>query len=372
MRILQICTNFWPGGIQRHVLDLTHWLRERGHEVHLSGDHGKWSQQDIDPQYFHMPLNGVAGKGASMPARVATLARTAWTLRREIRARGIELIHAHETAPALVAYLATRGMDIPIAMTYHGSAPSREASVAKTAMRCADLTISPSKTSLDHLIGHGLSADKTRVIGLGIKPMPDVVPAEAEARRAELLDGKTGPLIFSLSRLDPQKGIDVMIDVAKSVTARHPEAVFVVAGGGPLDGKVQDWAEKAGVAEAFRFIGPIDTVPLHLVAADIFLLTSRWENLPISIVEAFRAGLPVVATDCGGVRELVDDSVGTLCAVEDVAGIAAALSALMSDPDMRAAKGKAALTLSTSDRFLPDAVHANFEDVYRQLIASRA
>lgn len=371
MRILQICTNFWPGGIQRHVLDLTHWLRDRGHEIHLSGDHGKWSQQDIDPQYFHMPLNGVAGKGASMPARIATLARTAWSLRRQIKARGIELIHAHETAPALVAYLATRGMNVPIVMTFHGSAPQREASVAKTAIRCADLTISPSKTSLDHLIAHGLAPEDTKVIGLGIKPMPDVPPHEVQAKRAELLKGKSGPLIFSLSRLDPQKGIDVMIDVAKRVTAQHPEAVFVVAGGGPLDGEVQEWAAKAGMSEAFRFIGPIDTVALHLNAADIFLLTSRWENLPISIVEAFRAGLPVVATDCGGVKELVDDAVGSLCQVEDAKGIATALGTLLANPDMRAQKGQAALALSQGDRFSPDAVHARFEETYAQLIAAR-
>jgi glycosyltransferase involved in cell wall biosynthesis len=110
-------------------------------------------------------------------------------------------------------------------------------------------------------------------------------------------------------------------------------------------------------------------VPLHLRAADMFLLTSRWENLPISIVEAFRAGLPVVATDCGGVKELVDDSVGALLPVGDAAGIAGALAGVIADPDLRAAKGAAALARSKEDRFDPAAVHARFADMYREVIA---
>jgi glycosyltransferase involved in cell wall biosynthesis len=369
MRILQICTNFRPGGIQRHVLDLTADLRERGHDVILAGDVGDWAPQAQLGTFIPLSLNDVAGvSGAGAAARLAALCREAMKLRRALLPGPVDLIHAHETAPALVARAATFGRRVPIVMTYHGAAPAREASVARIGRACADLVISPSATSLDGLVAKGLPARKAIVIGLGIATAPDSDPSAVAALRTALLKDQSGPLIISLSRLSEQKGIDTMIEVAARVIANHPGAVFAVAGGGPLAGVVQEWADKAGVGANVRFLGPVSTVPQHLQAADMFLLTSRWENLPISIVEAFRAGLPVIATDCGGVRELVSDSVGALLPVGDVPGITAAVTDLIEDPEMRLAKGGSARRLSQDARFDPQAVHARFAEVYQSLI----
>lgn len=370
MHILMICTNFRPGGIQRHVLDLTADLRARGHRVTLAGDTGDWEGKARAGDFIPLALNGVAGVAGGGPVgRVGGLARQAMALRKAIHGRGIDVIHAHETAPALVARVGTLGARLPIVMTYHGAAPAREASVARIGRLCADLVISPSATSLEALIAKGLPRDRTQVIGLGVATPAAADAGEVAALRARLLDGKAGPLIVSLSRLSEQKGIDVMIDVTARVAAEHPGVVVAVAGGGPLSDVVAGWARDAGVAGNMRFLGPVSTVPLHLRAADVFLLTSRWENLPISIVEAFRAGLPVVATDCGGVKELVDDAVGALLPVGDAAGIAAAVAGLIADPVLRAAKGAAALARSAEGRFDPAAVHARFAEMYQDMIA---
>lgn len=371
MRILQVCTNFLPGGIQRHVLDLTAYLRDHGHQVTLAGDAGDWGTPD-DPDRILLPLGMVAGTGGSTLRRMAALVPVALTLRREIKTRRIDLVHSHETAPALVVRLATAGMRMPRLMTFHGAEPDRETSVARIARICADLTISPSKTSLDSLIARGLPRERTRHLGLGIAPMPVLDPVAVAALRRDLLGSKGRYLILSLSRLQPQKGIDVMVDVARRVVAREPGAVFAVAGKGPLLEQARSWARDAGVEASFRFLGPVSTVPLHLAAADLFLLTSRWEALPISIVEAFRAGLPAIATDCGGVRELIDGSVGALLPVGDAAGIAGAILAMIADPDMARRKATAALARSTEPRFDPATVHAGFAATYAELIAKAA
>lgn len=368
MHILQVCTNFLPGGIQRHVLDLTADLRSRGHRVTLAGDEGDWGQAD-DPDRLLLPLGRVAGTGGSAVNRVTALARVAQKLRREIKARGVEVIHSHETAPALAVRLATMGMRLPRLMTFHGSAPEREASVARIGKICADLVISPSQTSLDSLIAKGLPPARTRQLGLGIAPMPELGPVDVAALRQELLGNSGTFLILSLSRLQPQKGIDVMIEVARRVVAQAPGAVFAIAGKGPLLEPAKSWARDAGVFDNIRFLDAVSTVPLHLAAADLFLLTSRWEALPISIVEAFRAGLPAIATDCGGVCELIDDTVGALLPVGDAAAIAKAVLALIADPAMRARKGAAALARSCEARFDPGAVHTSFEATYAEMIA---
>ena len=372
MRILQFCTNFpASGGIQTHVRDLSAWLTAHGHDIVFAGVPGATANPQTNPGFISLPMEEISEtkyQDRSLPHRIRALLSAAWTLRRALKAAPVDLIHAHETAPALVARLATLGRSVPIIMTFHGSAPERIPSAARIAARCADLTVSPSRISLEAMIAHGVNPAKARQLGLGIKHQPTPDPKTVADLRKRYLDGEAGTLIFSPSRLNPQKGIDVMIEVVKIVRARHPDALFVVAGTGPLDGEVQQWAKAAGQEDAMRFLGSIDTVPLHLAASDIFLLTSRWEALPISIVEAFRAGRPVIATDCGGVTELVDDQVGRLCPVEDVEDLAAALIELIEDPDMRAAKGQAALNRSTEARFDPDAVHAGFAATYVALI----
>ena len=364
LRILQLSTNFLPGGIQRHVLDLTADLRRAGHRVSLAGDTGDWTQPDT----VVLPLNRMSWRGGNLVKRLGALVPCVARLRRAVRERGIELIHAHETAPAIVARLATLGLGVPVVFTFHGSAPSREASVARVARYCAAMTLSPSRDGIERLVAHGVPRDRCRAIGLGIAPLPQVPDAEVAALRQTLLGGREGPLLVSLSRLDPQKGIDTMIAVAARVLERFPGAVFAVGGKGPLADEVEGWARNAGVAGAMRFLGLVTAVPAHLRAADLFLLTSRWENRPISIVEAFGAGLPVVATDCGGVRELVDAEVGGLVPVDDADAIAAALIALLGDPDRMARCGAAALARSRSAAFDPAAVHAQFAALYRALV----
>ncbi len=370
MRILQFCTNFWPGGgIQTHVMDLTAWLRAHGHKVILAGDP---ERSIVDPNrhdFISLDMRKISRPDGNLIFRTWALIQAVMTLRRVISQQPVDLIHAHETGVAMVARLATLGTNIPVMMTFHGSEPERIPQAAHIAKYCADLTASPSRLSLEALMRHGVKASKARVLGLGIKHLPDISEADVLALRRSYLPEDNGVMIFSPSRLAPQKGIDVMIDVAKRVIAKHPNTVFVVAGGGRLTGHVEHWAQDAGVARNMRFLGPIDTVPAHLKAADIFLLTSRWEALPISIVEAFRAGLPVVATNCGGVSELVDESIGMLCPVEDVECLTQAVLDLIESADLRKIKGAAGLTRSTEDRFDSEAVHAAFEATYKELIA---
>ncbi len=373
MRILQLSTNFRIGGIQRHILDLSEYLRSRGHGVVLGGGEGEWRPENDDPPFELLDFDGVAAEGGSVFSRVARLLPVARRMRRILRRHRIQIIHAHETAPVIVARLAAARSGIPIVFTYHGSDPEREASVAHTARRCAALTVSPSRTALRKLVAHGLPEERTRVIGLGVH-RPGPIPPERVARvRQKLLrglpgSGEGGILVSSLSRLDQQKGIDIMIEVARKIAAQREDVRFVVAGGGPLDGLVQRWADVLGVSDHVSFLGHVGDIPALLAASDIYLLTSRWEALPISIVEAFQQGLPVVATDCGGVRELVDPAVGAVVPVGDSAAIARALLRLIEDEGLRRKQGQNALALSRSRRFSPDAVHAGFEALYRDML----
>ena len=371
LNVLQFCTNFKKGGgIQTHVMDLSAYLTSKGHKVWFAGEAASSGLDQTEADFLSLNMHKISETTgqSSILTRVPALIQASFKLRTFLRRHKIELIHAHETAPALVARLATFGSKVKTIMTFHGSTPSRLPSAAKTGQRCANLVASPSKTCLGNLIRHGLDPKKARVFGLGIPPVSESDAERVRTLRRQYLRDPEGVMIFSASRLSPQKGIDVMIEVAARVAAKHPNVRFVVAGDGILMDQVSGWAAQAGVADHIIFTGRVDTVAEHLQASDIFLLTSRWEAFPLSIVEAFRAGRPVIATRCGGVEELVDDTVGRLCEVEDVAALSKAICTLIEAPSQRIACGVQARHRSENVRFDPDSVHADIEREYAVLV----
>ncbi len=369
LKILQFNTNFKQGGIQRHILDLTEHLRSQGHHVTLAGTPNVWGNADIDSDFEDVALSEVSSSEASVVSRVQAAFRCSKVLRSIIKKRGIDIVHSHETAPAIVARLALRTSSIPKVITYHGSAPERTQQFAKVSRFCANFVVSPSQTTLQQLIEFGVPSERTKVLGLGVDAKPKPSAPEVARIREDLGLLPDDRLCLSLSRLDFQKGIDVMIEVAAKVLPVHPNVVFAVGGTGPLADEVSGWAEKAGVSDRFKFLGSVSDVENYLGAADVFLLTSRWEALPISIVEAFRAGVPVIATDCGGVAELVNDNVGRLCRVGDVDQLASAIGEVMGNQALRDRLAAGALEKSTSSRFDPDTVHRAFESFYLDMLA---
>ena len=367
LRILQLTTNFKQGGIQRHILDLTDHLRNSGHHVTLAGAPNVWGNPELDSDFEAIRLDLVSATGTSIAGRLKAAYQCSRQLSAVLKAREIDIVHSHETAPAIVAKLALGWAKTPKVITYHGSAPERTQQFARVSRYCADRVVSPSQTTLNQLIDFGVPPERTRVLGLGIDPKPQPSPDDVAKIRSSLGLKPNDRLCLSLSRLDFQKGIDVMIDVAKRVLEENPNVMFAVGGTGPLADEVQGWADAAGVSERFKFMGSVSEVQNYLAAADIFLLTSRWEALPISIVEAFRAGLPVIATDCGGVKELVDNQVGRLCQVGDVPALSAAILDLAGDDGLRKSLADASLEKSKSKRFDPASVHQAFEQFYLDL-----
>lgn len=376
MRILQVATYLRPGGgIQTHILDLNAWMRMRGHQVFLAGcgePGGFLAAEHFTP----LPLDRVSafeGTGGflALPKRLVATLGAVMSLRGLIRRERIDIVHVHETAPLVIAWLSTRGLSIPVIQTYHGAASERLAQLAGHARRMADLVISPSRTSLAILVSAGVPAQKARQLGLPVKPFPAPDPQRVAKLRAALLGEGGKVLVLSLARYSEQKGLDAMIRVAKAAARRSPGLRIAVGGRGPLEADLRRMARDEGVEDVIRFIGLVEDAALYLAAADIFLLTSRWEELPISIVEALRAGVPVIATDCGGVRELVDDEIGRLCAVDDEPALTDALVELCEDPHLRIGLGARARERSREDRFSAGHVYRAYEGLYQDFIARR-
>jgi len=369
MRVVQVCTAFRPGGIQRHVLGLSAWLRKQGHHVALAGTPGDWMNPTVDPGFLPLDLDGVAQDGGGLGRRTFNALRAGRSLRGFLQREGIDLVHAHESAPALVARFAVAGRSIPVVVTYHGSEPERVASFGRIARLAAQRVIATcQRTASDLSAIGGVPPARIRVIGPGIEPKPALDALVVRAVRQRLLGDGGRRLVVTVARLAHQKGIDVLVETARRTVARNETIRFAVVGDGPLRDDARRWAAAAGIERHVTFVGHSDHPHEFLAAADLFLLPSRWEGSPLTIVEAFQAGLPVVATDTGGVAELVDDAVGGVVPIGDVDALTNRVLTICSDEALRRRLGAAALERAGEPRFSPALMHRSVERAYAELV----
>jgi glycosyltransferase involved in cell wall biosynthesis len=179
----------------------------------------------------------------------------------------------------------------------------------------------------------GIPRDKISVVHNGVP----VLPLPRQHGSAEI-GSSAPPVVLTTARLDPQKGLDDLLVAAALV----PEARFVVAGDGPQRGHLVARAESLGLSDRVSFLGLRRDVPELLAGCDLFVLPSRYEGLPLAVLEAMAAGKPVVATAIAGTDEaVVPGLTGLLVPPGDGPALAAAIRAILGDPALAARLGKA-------------------------------
>jgi hypothetical protein len=159
-----------------------------------------------------------------------------------------------------------------------------------------------------------------------------VAPAPPPADRAELDLPPGTRLVLAVGRLVEQKNHALALRALADV----PDAVLAIAGTGPLLADLERLAQESGVADRVRFLGLRPDARALMGAADVVVLPSRWEGLPLSALEALASGTPLVATDVRGLRELVTDEENALLVPEEPAALAAALRRVLDDPELAA------------------------------------
>lgn len=187
-----------------------------------------------------------------------------------------------------------------------------------------------------------------RVVHPAIVPQPD--PTDAARAEAARIVGGDGPVLLTLCRLEPRKGVDAVIRALPALVARHPRLVHVVAGDGPDAPRLRALADECGVAPRLRFVGRVsdDLKAALLAAADVFAMPARREGdsvegFGLAYLEAAWHGTPSLAGREGGAADAVrDGETGLLCDGADPAAVGAALARLLDDPALRARLGAAA------------------------------
>ena len=335
------------GGMSRHVLDLvTRLPRDRYEPAAV-----------LAPEDQHMRA-GLAALGVEfvpvpMADRVDPLAdvSTVRELRRELDRIAPDLVHMHSNKAALLGMRALRhATPTPASVFTAHNVPSFEkASRLRRALgrralagigRSVDRTIAVSFALATLLIEDaGFDAGRVDVVHNGVDA-DAIAAAVAGADRVALRAAQHIPaeafVLGTLGRLVPDKGVDVLLRAAASLVDRHPELRVVIAGDGPDEKRLRTLAGDLGISHRVLFAGFVEDPCPWLSMMDVFVLPTRLEAFGLAALEAMAAGLPVVASDVGGVPEVVSDDVnGMLVPPGDAAALADTIGWLIIDSEPR-------------------------------------
>lgn len=292
-----------------------------------------------------------------------------------VRAEGIDVVHAHSPLVAALARPAVRTLprrDRPALVGTEHNVWSSHHPATRWANRLTlpleDATIAVSddvRASMPPRL-----ARRAEVVIHGV----DVVAiagrrGERDDARAELGVAEGELLVATVANLRANKDYPTMLRAARRLADAREPVRFVSVGQGPLADQLEAERDRLGLEDRFAFLGYRDDPVRVLVAADVFCLSSQYEGLPIAMLEAMAAGLPVVATRAGGIPSVVTDGrEGRLVAPGDAVALAAAV-AEMADPDLR---GRAAAAAAERARaFGIDRAVQHQQALYERLAARR-
>ncbi len=329
MRVLFFTPTLEIGGSEKLTVRWALGMKRRGHEVAIAFGH----DDALAPQAraVDIELFEISSRDLMSP----TLPEWTWQLRKTIRAFRPDVIHAQSVRSAVCARLATPRL--PLLVTVHGIRQSDEA-LASFLFRLANVKL----TAVSEASADGLRrqwwAPAVDVLTTGL----DVDQVRADAFTAEPLRLIGEPRLCCVARQDEAKGIDVLLRTLVLVRRDLPRVGLTIVGPGTQLAANQALAQDLGLADHVSFVGVTDNAAPYLAAADIVVLPSRREGLPVVALEALALERPLVATRVGGTPSVVvDGETGWLVPPEDENALAGAIVDAHRDMAEGARRGRA-------------------------------
>lgn len=341
VRVLHIIDLLGPGGAEMLLHTLASSIDASRFDLHVCG---------LRPDFPYELASQIRALGVpviGLNQRNAYDIPTLLTLVRYVLKHKIDIIHTHLLASDIMGRMVGFLTRTPVVSTVHNSRqdfdhePARRRWMERWTARlwCRRLIV-VSPALREEIAGwYGLPVKRVVAIPNGVdttrfRPMPELNKA---ALKRDLLgdpavDGDA-PLVLNVARLVPQKGLRHLVQAAKLVLDARPDARFAVVGQGELKDELRTQASELGLGGKFVLAGIRSDVPELMAASDVFVLSSLWEGLPISLLEAMSSDCPVVATEVGGVGEVVqNDTGGLLVPPEDPEALAQAILSCLNYP----------------------------------------
>jgi glycosyltransferase involved in cell wall biosynthesis len=373
-KVLHVVRSLAVGGAERIVIELAmHGLgthgsgRGRGDEVCCVVEEGDLAGELRDAGVsVH-----VLGRGSRFdPAAILKLARL-------IARGGFSVVHNHGFAALSVGVPASLlAAPKAVVRTEHEAvhASSTLARVASRAMaRCEDAQIAVADAVRDSIVADGrIPPWRLITIRSGIDARRLRSATRRRQTRTELGIPDDAVVALSVGTLTPEKDHANLLEAVSRLNGKDNGIVFLIAGQGPLADELAQMAARLKLSDRVRLLGRRLDVPALLEASDIFVAPSAWEGLPVALLEAMAAGVPCVATDVGGVPELLQHGVtGVLVPPRDPEALARGIEALSSDASARERIGRAAME-EHSAHFATEQMVGETEAIYELASRGRA
>jgi glycosyltransferase involved in cell wall biosynthesis len=377
MRIVQLVANLEIGGLERLAVDLGRAQKAAGHEpfIYCMGQRGAFADQaessGVPVIAFH--------KGPGMQPK------TALQIAKQLRIDKPDILHGHNHLVHHYAVLAGRMAGVPVVLNtrhreevqilekpdgsgYYRSndSPDKKADwIFSATLPWTDMVVLISDDTRRFFVeNRGIPAAKTRVILNGAPLEPFLArPASPGSVRPRIRFGTAG-------RQVPAKDHMMLVDAFAIVAREVPEAELHFAGSGPLRERIEKKVADLGLGGRITLHGPLFDMPGYLSGLDCFVLSSLTEGLPVAILEAMAAKLPIVSTRCAGVPEAAPEgSVARYAEMGDAAGLAKAMIETARDPKL-AAMGEEGCRLART-HFTIERMWKEHEDLFRSLLKAK-
>jgi len=339
-RVLYIIENLSRGGAERVVVDLAQNIDRRRFE----------------PYVCCLREEGVLAaelKSAGVPVfalhkRRAIDLLMLRRLRRKIREIGADIVHTHLFTANTWGRIAARLAGVPrIIASEHSADAGRDRVrllVDRVLAKYSDAIIAKADAVAEFCRRRiGVNGEKVHVVPNGVD-LSKFGTASRFDVRAEMNVSEDAILVAAVGRLAPEKDYSNLINAAAAASSEVENLALWIIGSGPLERRLKDEADERGLDGIVDFLGGRDDVPRLLAAPDIFVLSSKREGMPLSLLEAMASGMAVVATDAGGCGEVVENGYnGLLVPPESAEALSKAIVELARDPHARARLGRNAL-----------------------------
>jgi glycosyltransferase involved in cell wall biosynthesis len=329
------------GGAEIVLLQLGEQLRRLGHEVCPVVLSRRQAPGWLEAEFTERGITPEA-----LAIRSALDVRCLRDLIRILRRRRVTVLHSHEFSMAVYGAAAARWLRLPHVITMHGNMWMTDAWRRRAALRWA-IRNSTATVAVSQETRRQLETDlglPDHAIGTVWNGMPDV-PGDRQPVRAELGLAPETVLLVALGTLIERKGHAVLLQSLAELTRRHPGLSWhlAIAGDGPERERLAALAAEGGIAERVHLLGFRSDVANLLAAAEVFVMPSWWEGLPLALLEAMFAGNAIVASDVSGIPEAIPGpEYGILVPPRDAPALTAALADVLRDGTLRARLGQAA------------------------------
>lgn len=340
MKVLYVITKADEiGGAQIHLRDMSKKLKDDGHTVIVvTGEDGALVKQLTE---YGIEVNIIT----SLVRQISPLndLKAIFKLRKFIKNVRPDILSLHSSKAGIIGRLASVLLGVPVVFTAHGwsfaeginnNQRKLYALIEKILAPLLDKVITVSHQDKNLAIEMGvLGAEKQIVVHNGIPTLSHSSISGRMCKHEEKVR------IVCVARFSEQKDHGTLLQALNLLPQVNWELVLI--GKGPLMENVRNLALTLGVEDKVSFFGERNDVEEILSSSDIFVLPSNWEGLPLSILEAMRAGLPVIATDVGGVSEIITNDInGYLVPPKNIDMLQSRLNKLLSSADLRRRLGQ--------------------------------